>query len=71
MLVLIQKNFGKEKIRNEKKKNKKKENNEKEQKRYLLRKKKKIINIDYINCHMCKEIKPINKMITCCIFIFN
>ena len=37
---------------------------------YVLRKKKKrygFSNSEGINCHMCGEIKPINKVITCCI----
>ena len=52
---------------NEKNKNKKSENSNQEGKRYLLRKKKpNFLNIDYINCHMCKEVKQINKMMTCC-----
>ena len=37
---------------------------------YVLRKKKKrnaFSNSEGINCHMCGEIKPISKVITCCI----
>ena len=52
---------------NDKNKNQKSEKIYQEEKRYLLRKKKQnFLNIDYINCHMCKEVKQINKMMTCC-----